>query len=91
MNRFPTLLRPIAAALLVVGVAVIARPSAFPGQAPAGQPPAGELADLVLRGGKVITLDGADRVAEAIAVRGNRIAAVGSNGDGLSDIFWYRK
>jgi predicted amidohydrolase YtcJ len=36
-------------------------------------------ADLVLRGGKVITLDSADRVAQAIAVRGNRIVAVGSD------------
>ena len=38
-----------------------------------------QIADLVLRGGKVITLDAGDRVAEAIAVRGNRIQAVGSN------------
>jgi predicted amidohydrolase YtcJ len=67
--------------VLVVGVAVIARPSASPVQAPATQAPAGELADLVLRGGKVITLDSADRVAEAIAVRGNRIAAIGSNAE----------
>ena len=37
------------------------------------------LADLVLRGGTVITLDEGDRTAEAIAVRGNRIAAVGSD------------
>jgi predicted amidohydrolase YtcJ len=41
------------------------------------QPP-GE-ADLVLRGGKVITVDSRDTVASAIAVRGNRIAAVGSD------------
>ena len=38
-----------------------------------------QVADLVLRGGKVITLDAGDRVTEAIAVRGNRILAVGSN------------
>jgi predicted amidohydrolase YtcJ len=38
-------------------------------------------ADLVLRGGRVITLDPANRVSEAIAVRGNRIAAVGSSAE----------
>jgi predicted amidohydrolase YtcJ len=35
-------------------------------------------ADLVLRGGKVVTVDGSDTIAEAVAVVGNRIAAVGS-------------
>jgi predicted amidohydrolase YtcJ len=40
-----------------------------------------DTASLVLRGGKVITLDAADRVTEAIAVRGNRVLAVGSNDD----------
>jgi predicted amidohydrolase YtcJ len=38
-----------------------------------------EIADVVLRGGRVITLDATDRVTEAIAVHGNRILAVGSN------------
>lgn len=37
-----------------------------------------QLADVVVRGGKVITLDQAQPVAEAIAIRGNRILAVGS-------------
>ena len=36
-----------------------------------------QYADLVLRGGKVITVDAQDRVAEAVAVNGNRIAAIG--------------
>ena len=36
-------------------------------------------ADLVLRGGKVVTVDGDGTVAEAIAVKGNRIAIVGTN------------
>src|SRR5262245_39099860 len=40
-----------------------------------------ERADVILRGGPVITLDAADRVAEAVAVKGNRILATGSNGD----------
>lgn len=36
-------------------------------------------ADLVVRGGKVITMDGQDRIAEAVAVTGNCITAAGSN------------
>ncbi len=38
-------------------------------------------ADLVLIGGHVITLDPDDRVTQAIAVRGNRIVAVGSDAE----------
>ena len=44
----------------------------------AGEPLRAQLADLVIRGGKVITLDEAQPEAEAIAIRGNRILAVGS-------------
>ncbi|MFM7274783.1 MAG: amidohydrolase, partial [Gammaproteobacteria bacterium] len=44
-------------------------------------PPA---ADLVLHGGKVITVDAADRIAQAIAVRGERIVAVGSDAEVLA-------
>jgi predicted amidohydrolase YtcJ len=36
-------------------------------------------ADLVLRGGKVITVDRQDRIADAVAVSGNLISAIGSN------------
>ena len=39
----------------------------------------GELADLVLRGGRVITVDEALPEAQAVAVRGSTILAVGSN------------
>ena len=35
--------------------------------------------DLILHGGKVITLDGGSRIAQAIAVRGEHIAAVGDD------------
>jgi predicted amidohydrolase YtcJ len=35
--------------------------------------------DLILHGGTVITLDGGSRLAEAVAVRGGRIAAVGES------------
>ncbi len=36
-------------------------------------------AELILRGGKIVTLDDAGRIAEALAVRAGRILAVGSN------------
>ncbi|MBI2821326.1 MAG: amidohydrolase [Acidobacteria bacterium] len=36
-------------------------------------------ADLILRNGKIITVDSAFRIAQAVAVRGERIAAVGDN------------
>jgi predicted amidohydrolase YtcJ len=36
-------------------------------------------ADLVLRGGKIITVDAGDHIASAVAVVGNHIAAVGSD------------
>ena len=42
------------------------------------QPAAPGIADLVIRGGKVITVDPADRIASAVAVLGDRIALVGS-------------
>ena len=38
-------------------------------------------ADLILTGGKVVTLDPASRVAEAVAVAGERIIAVGRNAE----------
>jgi predicted amidohydrolase YtcJ len=47
-----------------------------------GLPPlaaADQPADLVLRGGRVITVDAAWRIAEAIAVRDGRFAAIGTN------------
>ncbi|HEV8363778.1 MAG TPA: amidohydrolase [Gemmatimonadaceae bacterium] len=40
--------------------------------------PNAERADLVFVNGNVITVDSADRVAQAVAVRGNRILAVGT-------------
>jgi hypothetical protein len=38
-------------------------------------------ADLVLLNGKIITVDSADRVAQALAVRGGRIVAVGGDAE----------
>lgn len=46
-----------------------------------GPPPEGGPADLVLLGGRVVTVDDAVPEGEALAVRGDRIAAVGSTGD----------
>ena len=44
----------------------------------AGQQRDAAVADLVFRGGSVITVDPQERVAAAVAIAGNRIAAVGS-------------
>ena len=43
--------------------------------------PSGPKADLVLRGGKIITLSAARPVAEALAVTGGRITAVGTTAE----------
>jgi predicted amidohydrolase YtcJ len=45
------------------------------------QPPPIQSASLVLTNGKVITVDDAQPEAQAIAVRGDRIAAIGSNAE----------
>ena len=37
--------------------------------------------DLILHHGRVITVDATDRVLDAVAIRGNRIVAIGSNAD----------
>src|SRR6266508_4534953 len=41
--------------------------------------------DLLLHGGRVITLDSGSRVAEAVAVRGDRIVGVGPSASLLAD------
>src|SRR6267143_3412713 len=43
--------------------------------------PTGLAADLILHGGKVLTLDPVFSVAEAVAIAGDRIAAVGSSAE----------
>lgn len=55
-------------------LAVLVAPQRIVGQAP---PPA----DLILVNGTVITVDADDRIAQGVAVRGNRIVAVGSTPD----------
>lgn len=56
---------------VVVAAALVAAACQSPGAAPAA-------ADLVLTGGQVITVDAAGTTAAALAVKGNRIVAVGS-------------
>src|SRR5688500_16332579 len=46
--------------------------------APQAQQPA---ADMILTNGKIITVDDRFSIAQAVAVRGERIVAVGSNAD----------
>ena len=45
------------------------------------QSPPGPYADLVLRNGKIVTLNAATPAAQAVAVRDDRILAIGSNAD----------
>lgn len=66
-------MRPFTA-LATAGVLALASLAAF--SAPPQSP-----ADLVLINGKIITVDPGDRVAEAVAVRGGRIVAVGTNAE----------
>jgi predicted amidohydrolase YtcJ len=68
MNRL--MLKPLLLGLITVaaGAAVSLH---------AQQPPA----DLVMTNGKIITVDGKFTIAQAVAVRGDRFIAVGSNAD----------
>jgi predicted amidohydrolase YtcJ len=68
-------MRQAAVRLRVVVLALIA---AAAGACAAG-PPADEPADLVLRNGHVVTVDSAQPEAQAVAVRGHSIVAVGSD------------
>ncbi len=63
-------LKLIIAALLGLTVIGFVLPSAGPGADPA---------NLVLRNGKVVTVDNSKPLAQAIAIRGDAIVAVGSN------------
>ena len=42
---------------------------------------AAETADIVLVGGKIVTVDDRFTIAQAVAIRGQRIVAVGANAD----------
>jgi predicted amidohydrolase YtcJ len=60
--------------LLISGLTLAAAPDRI-------QPPPIQSASLVLTNGKVITVEDTQPEAQAIAVRGDRIAAIGSNAD----------
>ena len=64
-------MRPILLASLVA--AVVGASIAMQAQQPA--------ADIVLTNGKIITVDDQFSIAQAVAVRGDRIVAVGTNAD----------
>lgn len=67
----------------LTALAAVALACALPSRsADAAEPPPGRTgaaADLVLRGGRIHTLDPARPTASALAVRGNRVLAVGSD------------
>ncbi|MEE9230278.1 MAG: amidohydrolase [Acidobacteriota bacterium] len=68
---------PLLKALLVSTLLSLLLQACFPAAERGGSP----VADIVLTGGKVITVDPDDRITQAVAVRGNRIAAVGSESE----------
>lgn len=74
----PSAIRP-RTPILVVRTALTLVLLVGTGAAAAAQRPAP--ADLVLLHGKVITVDSLDRVAQAVAVRGGKIVAVGSDAE----------
>ncbi len=65
------MMRPIVSALLIATVAIVCSKAA------SAQTPA----DIVLLNGKVITVDDRFTIAEALAIKGERILAVGSNAE----------
>src|SRR5437870_5318643 len=73
-------MKSIVAALLVAGACAGVT---LTSQTPAPPPAAAQVqaADLVLRGGRIVTLDERVPDAQAIATRAGRIIAVGSNAD----------
>jgi predicted amidohydrolase YtcJ len=74
--------RNLARVILALVMAVAVGPASLTGAAPALQASA---ADLVLLNGKVATVDSVRSMQEAVAIRGNRFVAVGTNAavDGL--------
>jgi predicted amidohydrolase YtcJ len=63
---------------IVVACGCVALALHIHGRVASGQQRDAAVADVVFRGGTVITVDPQERLAEAVAVAGNRIAAVGS-------------
>ncbi len=71
--------RRTGAALLAAGLVIV---GVIAGCGGGGTEPA----DVVLRGGKVVTMDGQRRIAQAVAIRGGRIDFVGTDAEALSRI-----
>ena len=72
--------------LALVFLALLVAAAAVPAEAPPPNialPDTGAQADLVLHHGKVVTVDARFQVAEGLAVKGDRILAVGSNAEVL--------
>jgi predicted amidohydrolase YtcJ len=67
-----------ASGAILVGLVLSA---AAPATGEEARPPVGKSADLVLLGGKIVTVDDRRPRAEALAVRGDRIIAVGDDPD----------
>ena len=61
-----------------IGAAIVVSMAAGPARPRAAQP-APSPADIVLVNGTVLTVDGADSIAQAIAISGGKIVAVGTN------------
>jgi predicted amidohydrolase YtcJ len=80
MNRGESTDRSCIARLAGLLAAGAARAGVAPRRAVAEKIPAAE-ADLVLINGRVLTVDANDSIAEAIAIGGGKIVAVGSNAD----------
>ncbi|HEX9725963.1 MAG TPA: amidohydrolase [Vicinamibacteria bacterium] len=51
---------------------------------PACETPSGDAPNLILHHGRIVTLDSGSSIAEAVAIEGDRIAAVGGNEDILT-------
>ena len=68
-------------AALAGGMAVLSTPRGYATDARSAPAAIAGEADLILLNGRIITLDSGDAVAEAVAVRNGRIAAVGATQD----------
>ena len=75
----PRVISSLRLVLLAVTLPALAVPHAAPMDASAAQPAL--RADLVLYNGRVITVDGAFSIAEAVAIAGDRIVAVGTTAE----------